>query len=95
MGITLNKLSEEDPTFTMHTDDETQQVIIAGMGELHLEVLVDRMRREFSVEVNTGKPQVAYKETIKIIKRRIYQASIVKRNPCFFLISAGFIFLVF
>jgi len=67
MGIALNKLSEEDPTFTMHTDDETQQVIIAGMGELHLEVLVDRMKREFSVEVNTGKPQVAYKETIKIM----------------------------
>ena len=67
MGIALNKLGEEDPTFTMHTDDETQQVIIAGMGELHLEVLVDRMKREFSVEVNTGKPQVAYKETIKIL----------------------------
>ncbi len=66
MGIALSKLSDEDPTFTMKTDDETQQVIISGMGELHLEVLVDRMRREFGVEVNTGKPQVAYKETIKI-----------------------------
>jgi len=67
MGIALNKLSDEDPTFTMKTDDETQQVIISGMGELHLEVLVDRMKREFDVEVNTGKPQVAYKETIKIL----------------------------
>jgi elongation factor G len=66
MGIALSKLSDEDPTFTMKTDDETQQVIISGMGELHLEVLVDRMKREFDVEVNTGKPQVAYKETIKI-----------------------------
>ena len=65
MAIALNKLSEEDPTFTMKTDDETQQVIISGMGELHLEVLVERMKREFKVEVNTGQPEVAYKETIK------------------------------
>ncbi|MCD4705208.1 elongation factor G [bacterium] len=65
MGMALNKLSEEDPTFVMKTDDDTQQVIISGMGELHLEVLVDRMKREFSVEVNTGKPQVAYREAVK------------------------------
>ncbi|MDD3284112.1 MAG: elongation factor G [Patescibacteria group bacterium] len=65
MGIALSKLSEEDPTFTIKTDEEVQQVIISGMGELHLEVLVERMKREFSVEVNTGNPQVAYKEAIK------------------------------
>ena len=65
MGIALQKLAEEDPTFKVHTDHETGQTIIAGMGELHLDVLVDRMRREFSVECNVGKPQVAYRETIK------------------------------
>ncbi len=65
MGIALSKLGEEDPTFKVRTDEETQQTIIAGMGELHLEVLVERMRREYKVEVNTGKPEVAYKETIK------------------------------
>ncbi len=65
MGMALSKLGEEDPTFKIRTDEETQQTIIAGMGELHLEVLVERMRREFKVEVNTGRPQVAYKETIK------------------------------
>ena len=65
MGIALQKLAEEDPTFKVHTDHETGQTVIAGMGELHLDVLVDRMRREFSVECNVGKPQVAYRETIK------------------------------
>lgn len=65
MGTALKKLSEEDPTFKLHTDHETGQTVISGMGELHLEILVDRMRREFKVEANTGKPQVAYKETIK------------------------------
>ena len=65
MGIALQKLAEEDPTFKVHTDHETGQTIIAGMGELHLDVLVDRMRREFSVDCNVGKPQVAYRETIK------------------------------
>ncbi|MFZ5365056.1 MAG: elongation factor G [Patescibacteria group bacterium] len=65
MGIALQKLAEEDPTFKVHTDEETMQTIIGGMGELHLEVLVERMRREFQVDANTGKPQVAYKETIK------------------------------
>jgi elongation factor G len=64
MGKALSSLSEEDPTFTVHTDEDTGQTIIAGMGELHLEVLVDRMLREFSVEANVGKPQVAYRETI-------------------------------
>src|SRR5207247_5980520 len=64
LGKALNALSEEDPTFQVHTDEETGQTIIAGMGELHLEVLVDRMLREFSVDANVGKPQVAYRETI-------------------------------
>ena len=64
MAIALQKLAEEDPTFKVHTDTETGQTIIAGIGELHLDVLVDRMRREFKVEANVGKPQVAYRETI-------------------------------
>jgi len=65
MAIALQKLAEEDPTFRVRTDEETMQTVIAGMGELHLEVLVERMKREFKVEANVGKPQVAYKETIK------------------------------
>lgn len=64
MAIALNKLAEEDPTFQLHTDPETAQTIIRGMGELHLEVIVDRMFREFKVEANVGRPQVAYRETI-------------------------------
>lgn len=64
MGIALQKLAEEDPTFKVRTDEETGQTIIGGMGELHLEILVDRMKREFNVEANVGKPQVAYRETI-------------------------------
>ena len=64
MGIALAKLAEEDPTFKTYTDEETGQVIIAGMGELHLEIIVDRLLREFKVEANIGKPQVAYRETI-------------------------------
>ena len=65
MGIALAKLAEEDPTFRTYTDEETGQTIIAGMGELHLEIIVDRLLREFKVEANIGKPQVAYKETIR------------------------------
>ena len=65
MGIALKRLSDEDPTFVVSTDDETLETIIAGMGELHLDILVDRMKREFGVEANIGKPQVAYRETIQ------------------------------
>lgn len=65
MGIALQKLAEEDPTFKIKTDEETAQTIISGMGELHLEIIVDRMKREFKVEANVGAPQVAYKETVR------------------------------
>jgi elongation factor G len=65
MGVALQRLSEEDPTFRVHTDEETSQTIIEGMGELHLEVIVDRMLREFQVDANVGKPQVSYRETIR------------------------------
>jgi elongation factor G len=67
MGVALGKLAEEDPSFRVKTDEETAQTIISGMGELHLDIIVDRMRREFSVECNVGKPQVSYRETIKNI----------------------------
>ncbi|HLA90135.1 MAG TPA: elongation factor G [Gemmatimonadaceae bacterium] len=65
LGVALNKLAEEDPTFRVHTDAETTQTIISGMGELHLEIIVDRMMREFKVDANVGRPQVAYRETIR------------------------------
>ncbi len=65
LGIAIQRLAEEDPTFTVKADEETGQTIIAGMGELHLEILVDRMKREFRVEATVGKPQVAYRETIR------------------------------
>ncbi len=65
LGIALNKLAEEDPTFRVHTDVETGQTIISGMGELHLEIIVDRMMREFKVDANVGRPQVAYRETLR------------------------------
>jgi elongation factor G len=65
MGIALSRLAQEDPSFRVHTDDESGQTIISGMGELHLEIIVDRMKREFSVEASVGKPQVAYRETIR------------------------------
>ncbi len=65
LGIALDKLIREDPTFRVHTDPDTGQTILSGMGELHLEILVDRMVREFGVAANIGKPQVAYRETIR------------------------------
>jgi elongation factor G len=65
MGIALQRLAEEDPTFRVRTDEETGQTIMSGMGELHLDILIDRMRREFSVEANVGEPQVAFRESIK------------------------------
>ncbi len=75
LGIALGKLSEEDPTFKVKTDEETGQTVISGMGELHLEIIVDRLRREFKVEVNQGAPQVAYKETITgtVEHREVYK----------------------
>lgn len=75
LGVALNKLSEEDPTFRVKSDDETGQTIISGMGELHLEIIVDRLRREFKVEVNQGAPQVNYKETINgtVEHREVYK----------------------
>lgn len=69
MGVALGKLTEEDPTLRAHTDEETGQTILAGMGELHLDVIIDRMRREFKVETNVGKPQVAYRETFRTAAR--------------------------
>jgi elongation factor G len=65
MGVALGKLAQEDPSFRVHTDEESGQTIIEGMGELHLEIIVDRMKREFNVEANVGKPQVAYRETLE------------------------------
>ena len=70
LGIAIQKLAEEDPTFRVHNDEETGQTVISGMGELHLEILVDRMKREFKVEANVGKPQVAYRETIRRVVER-------------------------
>jgi len=64
MGLALKKLSDEDPTFVVKSDPETMETIISGMGELHLDIIVDRMKREFKVEANVGQPQVAYRETI-------------------------------
>ena len=65
MGLALGRLAKEDPSFRVWTDEESNQTIIAGMGELHLDIIVDRMKREFNVEANVGKPQVAYRETIR------------------------------
>ncbi len=71
LGTAIQRLAEEDPTFQVRTDEETGQTIIAGMGELHLEVLVDRMRREFKVEANIGRPQVAYRETVRRLVEKV------------------------
>jgi elongation factor G len=71
LGVAIQRLAEEDPTFRVKTDEETGQTIIGGMGELHLDILVDRMRREFRVEANVGKPQVAYRETLRKTVERL------------------------
>jgi elongation factor G len=71
MGVALGKLAEEDPSFKVKTDGETGQTIISGMGELHLDIIVDRMRREFNVECNVGTPQVSYRETIKNVAKDV------------------------
>ena len=65
MSVALGKLAQEDPSFRVHTDEESGQIIISGMGELHLEIIVDRMKREFSVDASVGAPQVAYRETVR------------------------------
>jgi elongation factor G len=71
MGMALSKLAEEDPSFRVKTDEETAQTIISGMGELHLDIIVDRMKREFKVECNVGAPQVSYRETIKNVAKDV------------------------
>lgn len=78
MGIALSKLAEEDPTFKVRTDEETNQTVIFGMGELHLEIIVDRMKREFNVEANVGKPQVAYRETV--IKKVKQESKFIRQS---------------
>jgi elongation factor G len=77
MGMALGRLAQEDPSFRVRTDEESGQTIIAGMGELHLEIIVDRMKREFNVEANVGKPQVAYRETIRkpVVKSKASSSS--------------------
>ena len=83
MGLALSKLAEEDPTFKVHTDEDSGQTIISGIGELHLEILVDRMKREYKVEADVGEPKVAFRETIrkeaeaegKYIRRRVDRAT--------------------
>lgn len=90
MGTALSKLSEEDPTFRAHTDQETGQTIIAGMGELHLDIIVDRMRREFKVEANVGAPQVAYRETFRAaakVEGKFARQSVVVDNSVTFGLS--------
>ena len=80
MALALNRLAQEDPSFRVRTDEESGQTIISGMGELHLEILVDRMKREFNVEASVGKPQVAYRETIR---------SVVENAECKFAKQSG------
>lgn len=79
LGTSLHKLAEEDPTFRVKTDEDSGQTIISGMGELHLEIIVDRLRREFKVEINQGPPQVAYKEAVSqtVEHREVYKNKLV------------------
>ena len=79
MSVALGRLAEEDPTFQVRTNEETGQTEISGMGELHLEVLVDRMKREFGVEANVGRPQVSYRETVRGTRREI-EGSFVRQT---------------
>jgi elongation factor G len=79
MGMALSRLAQEDPSFRVHTDEESGQTIISGMGELHLEIIVDRMKREFTVEANVGKPQVAYRETIRKVCEEV-EGKFVKQS---------------
>ena len=81
MGIALDRLAQEDPSFRVRTDEESGQTIISGMGELHLEIIVDRMKREFDVEANVGAPQVAYRETIRKSRRAGRQVRQAVRRP--------------
>ena len=81
MGTALGKLAQEDPTFRVHTDHDTGQTLIAGMGELHLEIIVDRMMREFGVQANVGRPQVAYRETILKVAEGEAQVHQADRRP--------------
>ncbi|AOB31764.1 elongation factor G [Bordetella sp. H567] len=79
MGVALNRLAQEDPSFRVHTDEESGQTIISGMGELHLEILIDRMKREFGVEATVGKPQVAYRETVRAVAKDV-EGKFVKQS---------------
>ena len=74
LGIALSKLAEEDPTFKVMFDEETGQTVVRGMGELHLEIIVDRLKREFKLDVNQGVPEVAYKSVTKTVHRETYRA---------------------
>lgn len=84
MGLALGRLAKEDPSFRVWTDEESNQTIIAGMGELHLDIIVDRMKREFNVEANVGKPQVAYRETIR---QKVTMLKVNTRNSLVVVVS--------
>ena len=89
LGVGLAKLAEEDPTFTVKTDEQTGQTVISGMGELHLEIIIDRLKREFKVECNQGRPQVAYREAISapVELREVYKKQSGGRGKSSFALS--------